>query len=136
MKINIKLKIVILIITFLFCFLKSYSQNLFINENKDTLVIITPKQVNTINCVFLDLELTKKELKLKNELLNNMNSIIIDKDSIINTQSIVLEKKDKYYNNSISQLEKSLNKEKRKTTIYTSTIGGIAIIILGILILK
>lgn len=136
MKINIKLKIVILIITFLFCFLKSYSQSLFINENKDTLVIITPKQVNTINCVFLDLELTKKELKLKNELLNNMNSIIIDKDSVINTQSIMLEKKDKYYNNSISQLEKSLNKEKRKTTIYTSTIGGIAIIILGILILK
>lgn len=112
-----------------------YSQKIFIDkESRDTFVVISPKDVNLINCIVFDLEYKSKLVKLQDSIIKNDRQLILYKDSIILKSSELLEEKENYYKSSISKLEKSIEQEKKKRKWETGILGGVAAI-LGILFL-
>lgn len=133
MKTYIKIICLIIPLAFLF-FLKANSQGI-IEYKGDTLITITPNNLKTINCIITDFELTKKEVSVYKNLVYQDSLLIKDKDSIISRKDSIISKKETYYNNLVSELNNNLKKEKNKKTLWTSILGGVAVI-LGILAIR
>lgn len=122
------------LLAFLFFVGKANSQEI-IEYKGDTLITITPNNLKTINCIIADFELTKKKLDLYKKINYNDSLLINDKDSIITLKDSIIVKKDNYYKTIVTNLNNNLKKEKKKRTLWTSILGGVAVI-LGILALK
>lgn len=100
----------------------------------DTLVTITPDNLKTINCIIADFEYNSKQIKLYKEIIFQDSLLISNKDSVIRVTNQIMETKEKYYQDTAAQLQKSLEKEEKKRTLWTSILGGVAAIF-GILLI-
>ena len=105
-----------------------YSQEI-IEHRGDTMIVISPNNLKTINSIIIDLESSKEIIKLQRGIISEDSVKMNNLDSIISYQSIMIRKKDDYYINSIKNLEKNLRAEKRRKTLWTSILGSVAVIL-------
>lgn len=119
------------IIIFILFSIPSFSQNIIKHDN-DTMIVISPKQVDVINTLIIDFENTKKNTELYKKIIEVDSLSLIKKDSIIYVQGLMFNKKEGYYRDSIKRLEDSIKKEKRKKNLTNCVLGGIAVV-LGVL---
>lgn len=106
-------------------------------ENKgDTMIVISPNNLKTINSIIVDLEDSKKIINLQNKIIRNDSIVKLERDSIIMNQVSIIDKQNKYYIESLNNLEKSLKKEKKRKTIWTSSLSLVAVILGTIVICK
>ena len=106
-------KIIYCLLLSLFFITKGYSQEI-IEHRGDTMIVISPENLKTINSIIVDLESSEKIIKLQGDIIKEDSIKAANLDSIIIYQSMMMRKKDDYYVNSIQALENSLKKEKRK----------------------
>lgn len=99
-----------------------------IEHNGDTMIVISPNNLKTINSIIIDLEDSKKIINLQNKIIKNDSIVKSERDSIIVNQTSIINKQNEYYTESINNLEKTLKKEKIKKTIWTSALGLVAVI--------
>lgn len=99
-----------------------------IEHKGDTMIVISPNNLKTINSIIIDLEDSKKIIDLQNKIIKNDSIVKLERDSIIVNQINIINKQTKYYSESIDNLEKTLKREKIKKTIWTSTLGLVAVI--------
>lgn len=119
-------------LSFLFVPIRAQERIVISNDStgtQDTLVLITPGQVQIINGVFTELDYTKQEVALRDSLILNDSLMIAMKNEIIREQW--------YY---IQRTELLMKKKKRKSVALGTTLGtvlGVAGgIVLGVLISK
>ena len=105
-----------------------------IEHNGDTLITITPNNLKTINCIIADFEYNNKQIKLYKEIIFQDSLLISNKDSVIRATNQIIETKEKYYQDTAVQLQNEIKKEKKKRTLWTSILGGVAAIF-GILLI-
>lgn len=99
-----------------------------IEHKGDTMIVISPNNLKTINSIIIDLEDSKKIINLQNKIIKNDSIVKSERDSIIVNQTSIINKQNEYYTESINNLEKTLKKEKIKKTIWTSALGLVAVI--------
>lgn len=109
----------------------SNSQNI-IKCDKDTMIVISPKQVDIINSIIIDFENSKKNIELYKEIISLDSLSLSNKDSIIYIQNSMFNKKECYYKKSIEDLEDNIKSEKRSKILTNSILGGV-VAILGVL---
>lgn len=109
----------------------SNSQNI-IKCDKDTMIVISPKQVDIINSIIIDFENSKKNIELYKEIISLDSLSLSKKDSIIYIQNSMFNKKECYYKKSIEDLEDNIKNEKRSKILTNSILGGV-VAILGVL---
>lgn len=119
----------------IFSFHSTINSQEVVEYKGDTVVIISPGNLRTINSIIVEHEYNKKELQLYKEISLVDSVLISSKDSIIKNQIIIMNRKEDYYTKSINNLEKSLKKEKRKRHLFTGILSGVAVF-LGILIVS
>ncbi len=107
-----------------------------IEHKGDTMIVISPSNLKTINSIIIDLEDSKKIINLQNKIIKNDSIVKSERDSIIVNQTNIIDKQNKYYTESINNLEKTLKKEKIKKTVWTSALGLVAVIFGTIAIIK
>lgn len=107
-----------------------------IEHKGDTMIVISPNNLKTINSIIIDLEDSKKIINLQNKIIKNDSIVKSERDSIIVNQTNIIDKQNKYYTESINNLEKTLKKEKIKKTVWTSALGLVAVIFGTIAIIK
>lgn len=117
-----------------FFFILGVGAQEIIEHKGDTLITITPNNLKTINCIIADFEYNNKQIKLYKEIIFQDSLLISNKDSVIRATNQIMETKEKYYQDTAAQLQKSLEKEKKKRTLWTSILGGVAAIF-GILLI-
>lgn len=117
-----------------FFFILGVGAQEIIEHNGDTLITITPNNLKTINCIIAEFEYNNKQIKLYKEIIFQDSLLISNKDSVIKATNKIMETKEKYYQDTAVQLQKSLEKEKKKRTLWTSILGGVAAIF-GILLI-
>lgn len=134
--ISYKIKNLLLFLWAIFSFYSSpvYSQEI-VEYKGDTVVVISPKNLRTINSIIVEHNYNKKEIQLYKDIILVDSVLIASKDSIIKNQIIIMDRKEDYYTKSINGLEKSLKKEKRKRHLFTGILSGVAVF-LGILIVS
>jgi len=134
---KIKLSLFILLA---FVFISNVSAQEKVIIDQDTLVIITPNDVKTINGIIVDWEFLKKESALKDSLIKEDSILISAKDSVISVIEEREKKKETYYIEQASTLvkeNKALEKKlkRKKTGGILGTIGGTVLgILLGLII--
>ena len=94
----------------------------------DTIVEVSPVQVQDINIAFNDLESERKVVKEYEGVIREDSIIRSDLEAIIGNKNSIIEK----VNSRTLDLEKSLKKEKRRKNRNTIIAGGLAVI-LGLL---
>ena len=107
-----------------------------IEHKGDTMIVISPSNLKTMNSIIVDLEDSKKIIGLQEVIIKNDSIVKQERDSIILNQLSIIDKQEKYYTESINTLEKNLRIEKRKKTIWTSALGLVAVIFGAIAISK
>lgn len=107
-----------------------------IEHKGDIMIVISPNNLKTINSIIIDLEDSKKIINLQNKIIKNDSIVKSERDSIIVNQTNIIDKQNKYYTESINNLEKTLKKEKIKKTVWTSALGLVAVIFGTIAIIK
>lgn len=123
---------------FIYCLLLSlfplgllYSQEI-IEHRGDTMIVISPTNLKTINSIIIDLESSEKIINLQKNLIIEDSIKISNLDSIVYHQRSIIRKKEDYYVRSINNLERVIKKEKRKNKIWTCTLSLVAVV-LGVL---
>ena len=114
------------ILSFLTVFMSvifSYSQEI-IEYKGDTVVIISPDNLRTINTIIVEHESTTKELDLYKKSLSVDSVMLASKDSIILSKNDIIIKKDQFYTESMKNLVVSLENEKRKHRKTKHILGG------------
>lgn len=102
----------------------------------DTMILITPGQLKTINCIITDLEFRTKELDLTRILVTQQDSIIWSMKSIVQVKDQTIELKNKNLDDLRESLKLSQKKvERQKKWIKWGSIG-LGCIIGGILITR
>jgi hypothetical protein len=94
----------------------------------DTLVEVSPVQVQDINIAFNDLESERKVVKEYEGVIREDSIIRLGLEAIIDNKNSIIKK----VNSRTSSLEKSLKKEKRRKNRNTIIAGSLAVI-LGLL---
>lgn len=95
----------------------------------DTMILITPNQLKTINCIITDLEFRTKELDLNRILISKQDSIIWSMKSLVQVKDQTIELKNKNLTDLKESLKKSQKKiERQKKWIKWGSIGFGAII--------
>ena len=121
-------KIIYCLLLSLFFITKGYSQEI-IEHRGDTMIVISPENLKTINSIIVDLESSEKIIKLQGDIIKEDSIKAANLDSIIIYQSMMMRKKDDYYVNSIQALENSLKKEKRIRKLWAGALGCVAVIL-------
>ena len=103
-----------------------------VEHKGDTLITITPNNLKTRNSIIVDLENSKEIIDLQDKIILEDSIIKLKKDSIINYQWDIQNKRDDYYIRSIQGLEESIEKEKRKKKTWVGILSSVAVVI-GIL---
>ena len=119
----------------LFPFLGLRAQEI-VEHRGDTLITITPRNLKTINSIIVDLENTKELSKVQGVLIKEDSVVMARKDSIILYQQKIQTMKDNYYVSSITGLQESLEKEKKKKKTWLGVLGSVAVILGTIAICK
>ena len=117
-----------------FFFILGVGAQEIIEHNGDTLITITPNNLKTINCIIAEFEYNNKQIKLYKEIIFQDSLLISNKDSVIRATNQIMETKEKYYQDTAVQLQNEIKKEKKKRTLWTSILGGVAAIF-GILLI-
>lgn len=133
-------KLIILFFSFLFYFNSSIYAQKKILINNDTVVAITPKELSTVNKIIESYEWSKKEIILKDSLIQLDSVNIATQDSLIAELKLREKKKEDFYINQsllFKQEQERLKKEFRKKTILGigggTLIGALVGILVGIL---
>ena len=120
---------------FIYCLLLSlfplgllYSQEI-IEHRGDTMIVISPTNLKTINSIIIDLESSEKIINLQKNLIIEDSIKISNLDSIVYHQRSIIRKKEDYYVRSINNLERVIKKEKRKNKIWTCTLSLVAVVL-------
>lgn len=117
----------------LFLWVIFYSQELISQEiieyKGDTMVVISPQNLNTINAIIVENEYNKKELELY-RALHVVDSVLINsRDSIIHNNNLIIDKQVKFYSESMEDLKRSLKQEKKKRKTVTGILGTISVVL-------
>lgn len=117
----------------LFLWVIFYSQELISQEiieyKGDTMIVISPQNLNTINAIIVENEYNKIELELY-QALHKVDSVLINsRDSIIHNNNLIIDKQVKFYSESIEDLSRSLEQEKIKRKTITGILGTISIVL-------
>lgn len=121
MKKNIKCLFLIL---FFFSFIfNSFSQEL-ITTGKDTLIVISPKNLKTINSIIIERKYLKREINLMDSIISGKNNIIQDLYKIDSQKEIII----KAYKSDLDKKTKELSKEKKKSKLILLTSGVLIIL--------
>ena len=118
--------------------LSCFSQEI-IEYKGDTVVAISPKNLETINSIIVNYEYTLEELSLYKQSSAVDSALLVSKDSIIQNMDLILRKKEDYYLDLNNSLNLALEREKRKHRITKGLLGGagaVAIIVSVILLAK
>lgn len=133
-------KLIILFFSFLFYFNSSIYAQKKILINNDTVVAITPKELSTVNKIIESYEWSKKEIILKDSLIQLDSVNIATQDSLIAELKLREKKKEDFYINQsllLKQEQERLKKEFKKKTILGigggTLIGALVGILVGIL---
>mgnify|MGYP003588027926 CR=1 FL=1 len=99
----------------------SFSQSTY----KDTLTVLTPKELKTTNLIFAEHAKYKQENKVLKEEVNNYKSLVKNDSTEISI-----------YSNENTQLKTDVKSLKKKLKIGTkiSVVGGIALFLIGLFI--
>lgn len=124
-------KLFYILLLSLFPIMKVGAQEI-VEHKGDTLITITPNNLKTINSIIVDLENSKEIIDLQDKIILEDSIIKLKKDSIINYQWDIQNKRDDYYIRSIQGLEESIEKEKRKKKTWVGILSSVAVV-LGIL---
>ena len=124
---------IVLLVLVLFSILPIKSQEM-IEYKGDTVVMISDKDLITINTVFTKYEYLKKELELHKSLLSVDSAILVSKDSIIASKEQAWLEREKYLTNSLVGLNNTIEKQKKKQKITNGLLVSSALVILGIVI--
>ena len=130
-------KIIVLSISLLLCTTLSVkSQEILQTEAGDTLVTITPRQLNIINCIISDFELgrVKEEVLRKKIIALEERNLRTDSLLIISREEIAY--KDEYWGYRVTDLEKTIKKEVRKKNIIGGVGGALVVTLLTLLLLR
>lgn len=92
----------------------------------DTLVALSPENVKDVNIIAAKYK-GEEEINYKlEEALFDSEFIIAQKDSIILQNNYIIENQNTVYSEGLEILGKSLEKEKKKRTVWTAILGGVA----------
>lgn len=126
-----------ILITILFAFLFSLHQARAQKKmviDQDTVVVITPKNLSTINGMLEERVWLKKEVSLKDSLLIVDSLALNNKDSLIVGYQRREAKKEEYYIEQAKSLKDSLKKEKTKRTFFSAAGGLLVGLLIGLLL--
>lgn len=103
---------------------------------EDSSVVCSLDNLRGANVITAMYEGKAEETEILNDIVAASSEIIMNKDSIIEQQSIILDKTESAYNTRLEELNKQLKKETRKKKL--ATYGGAVLIgvLGGLLILK
>lgn len=121
-------RFVILFYLILLMTITCFSQNILINENNDTIVLVTANQLKETNLIFIEHQKLLIENQLLNKQLSNYqysNNILLQTDSIRLTQLRNYKELVQSYNNEITQL--NLELRKKDNTLLIWKVGGITV---------
>lgn len=99
-----------------------YSQSIYIS-GIDTLVVLSPKDVITLNCVFSDLRYYKEDCRVSDSIISSQSRIIAYKDSILSYR-------EDQVNSYRSLLESEMRISKREK-VKAGIFGGLGGLVLG-----
>lgn len=126
-----------ILITFLLAFLfviPSNGQARKMEIEGDTVIVMTPKDLQTINGIIVDWEFLKVESAMKDSLLQ-ADSLLLDvKDSIIVGIERREAKKEAWYIDQAKKLQKEKKEDKKGMFWFGSSIGLLIGAILGIVL--
>lgn len=112
-----------------FFFMQSGKAQEVIEHKGDTMIVISPTNLKTINSIIVDYENTRRQNSLYSQIIQHDSIRVCALDSVIAQQKSIIQKHQVWYYNSVKELEKDLKKERRKKTVLTSVLGGVAVIL-------
>lgn len=129
-------KYIIILIFILVSWVNCFSQEI-ITYKGDTLIALSPKDVKTINAVFVEHGYFKKEIELYKKSFLVDSALISYQDSIIRAKDIIIDKKDLYFTDLVRDLETTISEERKKYRRVKTLLGttGAVSVIFGIIIL-
>lgn len=107
-----------------------------VEHKGDTLITLTPGNLKTINSIIVDLENIRDLSEVQESLIKEDSVVMAKKDSIIFYQQKIQIMRDNYYVFSITELQESLRKEKKRKKTWLGILGSVAVILGSIAICK
>lgn len=107
-----------------------------VEHKGDTLITLTPENLKTINSIIVDLENIRDLSEVQESLIKEDSVVMAKKDSIIFYQQKIQIMRDNYYVFSITELQESLRKEKKRKKTWLGILGSVAVILGSIAICK
>ena len=98
-------------------------------DSPDTLALLSESNVKDVNIIASKYEGEVEINEKLTEALAEEQSVVSQKDSIINLQSSIMINQELGYSAEIKGLEKSLKKEKVKKTVWAAVLGTVAAIL-------
>ena len=146
------MKLLALIIGFILCFTGLNAQSLdslkhivVVTEMQDSMALINNNDINIINKVFYEREVLDSLHKVDGTLIRNLDLVRIEQDKIIKNQRAVIQNdsiiKRQYQlaidqkNQIIKDNEKAVKIQKTQKTIWQSTTGALAIVLIVVLLI-
>lgn len=146
------MKILALIIGFMICFTGLNAQSIdslkhivVVTEMQDSMALINNNDINIINKIFHERDVLDSLHKIDETLIRNLDLIRIEQDKIIKNQRAVIQNdsiiKKQYQlaidqkNQIIKDNEKAVKIQKTQKTIWQSTTGALAIVLLVVLLI-
>lgn len=146
------MKILALIVGLLMCFTGLNAQSLdslkhvvVVTEMQDSMALINNDDINTINKVFYERAVLDSLHKVDGTLIRNLDLVRIEQDKIIKNQRAVIQNdsliKLQYQlaidqkNQIIKDNEKAVKIQKTQKTIWQSTTGALAIVLIVVLLI-
>ena len=146
------MKILALIISFMMCFTGLNAQSLdslkhvvIVTELQDTMALINNDDINIINKAFYERDLLDSLNSVNDSLIRKLDLVRINQDNIIKKQKVIIQNdsliKIQYKlaiddrNKIIQDNQKAIKNQKTQKTIWQSTTGALAIILLVVLII-
>ena len=126
---KIDFKVCLLLFLGFFFFMQSGKAQEVIEHKGDTMIVISPTNLKTINSIIVDYENTRRQNSLYSQIIQHDSIRVCALDSVIAQQKSIIQKQQVWYFDSVKELEKDLKKERRKKTVLTSVLGGVAVIL-------
>ena len=146
------MKLLALIIGFMLCFTGLNAQSIdslkhivVVTEMQDSMALINNNDINIINKVFHEREVLDSLHEVDGTLIRKLDLVRIEQDKIIKNQRVVIQNdsiiKRQYQlaidqkNQIIKDNEKAIKIQKTQKTIWQSTTGALAIVLIVVLLI-
>lgn len=146
------MKLLALIVGFMMCFTGLNAQSIdslkhvvVVTEMQDSMALINNDDINIINKMFHEKAVLDSLHKVDGTLIRNLDLVRIEQDKIIKNQRAIIQNdsiiKRQYSlaidekNKMIQDNEKALKSQKTQKTIWQSTTGALAIVLLVVLLI-